>query len=214
MLILTTSGRRSIMRLCLISLTILLSLVTAQQASAALIQGDFRTESDLPYCCASGGPLVYEKLGASIGTGEELTSADFISNPSFWGGGVVHMDIDPLTNILTLISQDDWDFETFVAQITNIQFSTSETITGLSLITNDLTTPTFIPTLTFTANSVVINYDNGSFNAGGGFDFTGGTATFQLQTSLTSVPEPGSLALLGLGVSGLAFVRRRKAVAC
>ena len=36
------------------------------------------------------------------------------------------------------------------------------------------------------------------------------TVTMSLRN--TNIPEPGSLALLGLGLSGLAFVRRRKAL--
>jgi hypothetical protein len=109
-------------------------LLITGNVEAAILSGDFRTESDLPYCCDRAGPLVYENIGAAVGAGEELTGANFVQNPSNWGGGVVHMDLDPLTNILTLHSQDIWDFETFDAWITNIVFDAGERITGLSLI--------------------------------------------------------------------------------
>lgn len=43
-------------------------------------------------------------------------------------------------------------------------------------------------------------------------DYQYAYASFEINAISATVPEPGSLALLGLGMSGLAFVRRRKAV--
>jgi hypothetical protein len=133
-------------------------LFVAQAASATLVSGDFRTESDLPG--SSVGPLVYQSLEQIIGAGYELDSGDYLENPSNWGGGVVWMDYNPTTNILTLASQDTWDFQTFDAWITNISFDLAgEYISDISLISNGLTDPSFAPSLSFTNDSLHVGYD-------------------------------------------------------
>lgn len=179
--------------------------LAALNANAAIVSADFRNESDLPYCCARSGPEVLESIGQAVGAGVELNGTASFSNPSGWGGGIVYVDLNPTTNILTLLSQDTWDFQTFSAQLSNIAFSASETITGLTLLSNNLTTTGLTPSLSFTGNSISIEYDTPSV-----FNFTGGTATFQILTSsLQSVPEPSSIALLGLSLFGLASMRRK-----
>jgi hypothetical protein len=190
---------------CILVVLVTLSAATVQ---AAMTTGDFRTESDLPYVGHTQGPLVYEALGATIGGGVELDSSHYVENPSSWGGGVVHMDLDPTTNILTLDSQDTWDFQTFDAWITNIAFGAGEAITGITMLTNDLTTPVVAPTLAFTDNSVHIGYDIG---AGSFFDFTEGTATFQISTSaIPAVPAPSAVLLGSLGAGLVGWMKRRK----
>ncbi|WP_200882560.1 hypothetical protein [Methylobacter sp. BBA5.1] len=194
------------LRSAIVLITVL--LVTGN-VEAAILSGDFRTESDLPYCCGGGRPLVHENIGAPVGDGAELTGANFVENPSNWGGGVVHMDLDPLTNILTLHSQDIWDFETFDAWITNIVFDAGERITGLSLISGNITDLGLAAILNFSDNSVHIRYDVGAGNPT--FDFTGGRAQFQITTDVSAVPVPAAVWLFGSGLMGLLGFNRKRA---
>ncbi len=191
-------------------LTILAGVLfgAAVSLQAQLITADFRTESDLPNVTWKVPyPLVYENLGVSVGPGFELTSANFVSNPSNWGGGVVHIDWNPTNNLLTLASQDTWDFQTFVAKINNIS---GASIVGFSMVSNNLTQDGIVPSLSFTGTSLSILYD-GRPSEQGDFNFSGNTATFQIVTSTGApVPEPSTYGLLGAGVLvGLAFWRRR-----
>jgi hypothetical protein len=174
------------------------ALFAVAPANAAVIGADFRTETDLP--SLGSGPLIYENLGASVGAGYELDNAHFSENPSGWKGGVVWLNYDPTTNILTLDSQDTRDFFIFDVWISGISFdSIGEHITGITTLSNELIRPLREPTLSFTDDSLHISYDSAS-----SFFFTESTATFQI----TTIPEPTSLALLSLG--GVALLRRRK----
>jgi hypothetical protein len=179
----------------------------AGTAQAAMTTGDFRTESNLPDY-RNGLPLVYQALGATIDGGVELDSGDLLENPDNWGGGVVHMDLDPTTNILTLDSQDTWDFQTFDAWISNVTFDASEVITGITMLSNNLTDAGIVPTLAYTDDSVHISYDY----VPNVFNFTGQTATFQVTTSagLPAVPAPSAILLGSLGASLVGWMKRRK----
>ncbi len=192
------------MRRMLMNVAILVFGLWGISAHAAISSGDFRTESDLPNYSAAG-PLVYQNLGASVGAGYELNSSHFVANPSGWSGGVVFMDLNPFTNILTLASQDTWDFQTFVAGISNMSFSAGEVITGISLISDNLLDHLVIPTLSFTSNSILISYDY----TPDVFKFTQGSATFQL-TTVAAVPEPEIYAMMGLGLGLMGWVSRRR----
>jgi Ca2+-binding RTX toxin-like protein len=185
-----------------------IALLFTGVTNATIISGDFRTESDLPYCCGSFGPLVYENLNATVGAGDELTGANFVSNPDNWGGGLVFIDLDPTTNIITLNSQDEFDFETFTASISNIIFDAGEVITGLSWISGNLTDLGIPEILSFTGNSVSVSYDVGSGNDT--FDFNLTQAQFQIETQSDSVavPAPASILLVSLGL--LMLVGRKR----
>lgn len=188
-------------------LLLILLISISVNTNAAIVSGDFRSEGDLPYCCGSSGPLVYENLNAPVGAGIELTAANLLSNPSFWQPGLVHIDLDPTTNILTLDSQDTLDFEIFDFWITNISFDASEIITGVSLISDNITNLGLSALLTFTDNSIHINYDIGAGNPV--FNFTGNQAQFQISTGTPSVPAPAAAWLLASGLIGLVGVRKK-----
>jgi hypothetical protein len=179
------------------------SLFIANSAFAAITSGDFRTESNLPDY-RSGTALVYEHLNAAVDNSVELNNAHLSSNPDGWGGGVVWLDLNPSNNILTLHSQDTWDFQTFSAKLSNLTFNAGERITGISWLGGNLVNVGLTPTLSFTNNSVSIAYDYRP----GTFNFTGGSANFQLVTA--PVPEPETYALMGMGLLGLLAARKRK----
>jgi hypothetical protein len=182
-----------------------LALFVSGFANAGLIFGDFRTESNLPEY-RTGSALVYQNIGQSIAPGYELDNSDFLENPDNWGGGVVWLDYDVNTGILLLDSQDNMDFQTFSASISNITFDIAgEYIDGISMLTNNLVTSNLAPTLSFTNDSIQVFYSDYL-----DFNFTGGSATFQITTSVKQVSEPSTLVIFALGIMGLASRRFKK----
>jgi len=179
-----------------------LMFFAALSAHAGIVSADFRTEADLPN---SGiGPLVHERLGATPGSGFELDRSDFVSNPSNWGGGEVWLDLDSSTNVLSLFSQDTWDFYTFRVTLRNI---TGATINGIELLSNNLTDTGLVPELSYTGDSVTIFYNSLTSS----FNFTGGAATFALLIDAPAeVPEPQMVLLFGAGIALFGLARRRK----
>ncbi|GGD63363.1 PEP-CTERM sorting domain-containing protein [Lacimicrobium alkaliphilum] len=199
----------SVTKLCRMGSVLGLTLLLSFAAKATLISADFRTEANLPDV-RNGLPLIHETLGQSIGAGAELNGTHFVQNPDNWGGGEVWMDYDTDTNILTLDSQDTWDFKTFDAWISNIVFSQpGQSIMGISLLSDNLTNVGVTADLSFTADSLHISYDYQPDS----FDFTGGSATFQIElgeTDVIAVPEPLPLTLFALGLVGLVLTRRKQ----
>ncbi len=179
-------------------------LASSFSASAAAVSADFITEGDLPYCCVRSGPVIYQTLGAPIGSGVEHAPSQPTSNPSNWLGGLVYVDYKPETNAITLTAQDDLDFETYGIKINNLVFNAGEVVSGVSLVSNNLTDPTIVPTFSFTSNSVFISFNTGS--AIGGFEFViGQTAVFKVTVSQGNVPVPGAALLVALGLVAMAL---------
>lgn len=173
-------------------------------AQATLLTADFRNESDF---FTSSGPLVYQSLARSVGAGDEISGTSLLQNPSFFTGGVVYVDFNPTSMLLTLKSRDTGDFDTFDAYVSGASFSgVGEQFSGLSLVSGKLTT-TGAPTLSFTGDSLHIQY-----SVNDGFNFSGGTAVFQVATTVNAlppVPEPETWAML-LGGMGLLTARLRR----
>ena len=195
----------------LISLKFFFALaVFSTSAQATLLLADFRNESDLPRYGGSG-PLVYQNLGAVIGSGVELDISHFLSNPTPWWAGSVTANLDPLTSLLILTSQSINPFQTFTATLNNIIFSNpGEVITGVSLVSGNLTNTGITPSISFTENSLLISYAVPNVAAGDLFFFTGSDAIFQITTGISAIPEPGSmLAIAGLLGAGTLLRNRR-----
>jgi hypothetical protein len=176
-------------------------LGTACAAQAGIIRADFRTEADLP-SYGSVGPKVYQRLDVEVGAGYELDGKDFLSNDSGFDGGEVWIDLNPLTNILTLLARDRLDFQSFRVSLNNI---VGGNITGIARLSDTLTDIGTAPMLDFSADALSIVYNI----VPGSFEFRG-SASFQLLTAdPAAVPEPAALALFGLG-AGLLGLSRRK----
>ena len=93
-------------------------------------------------------------------------------------------------------------FESFAASLGDsvlVSAFNGAALVGSSLVTAD----TFLDFSSFGSITSLLFDDNNSTAAGIGF----GDFLF----SAAAVPEPGTLALLGLGLAGLGFARRRKA---
>lgn len=190
-------------------------LAPSSAYAVTVVQGDFSTASDLPFCCARSGARTTSVTGAAVGAGTELQNQG-LSNPSAWMGGQVWMDLDPTTWVLTLTALDNLDFQTFSARIANLQFDTPGAfISGVSLLSNGLTSTGLTPLLSFTSNSVSVDYSTPLF-----FYFvSNGTARFQLDIdvdslasmpAVTPIPEPGTYALMALGLAAVGFAARKR----
>ena len=75
-----------------------------------------------------------------------------------------------------------------------------QTITGLSIASNTGFSGSIVNNFSFTSNSITFDFNPSSQR----------TADSVLVFNIQQVPEPATLALLGLGLAGLGFSRRKQ----
>lgn len=187
-------------------------------AAADVIQADYLETLALPYY--GTGVRVEQLLGVTFpASSPQLTAADTISNPSKWNNSL-NVSFDPTTDILSLTGDGDNDYQIITVTLSDLMFNVpGEIVTGITPISvgnavypdtgdsNDaLTTTPF-----FTANSFGVTYSAANIDTTDNeFLIQGETDTFQVSFGTSSVPEPGTLGLTGIGAAVLLCWRRRK----
>ena len=190
-------------------------LIGAGTARANITSADFEESLNF-YPTACSNARVLQALGRAVGPGVELGEADEIANPCGYGDSFL-VDVDPVTNRVTLTPSGSNNYQVIDIQITNINTG-GQAITGLTPISDNIidvaSSAPFTRTLGSTANSLSIHYDvvTKSFPGAGRLEFSTGSAVFQIQfggaPTTTDVPtlSPALLALLALLVAGAGFV--------
>jgi hypothetical protein len=187
----------------------------AVPAHAGLLGGtaDFSESLDVPYFHQTG-PLVVGVTGATIDGSTELTSANVISNPSNYSDNILAATLGD--TVLSLAAPVFQDWQTITFTISNIVIPDAETITGFTQTSagaistgGSFPSDPFTTSTSFTANSLSVTYSVNSVGTGKEFYFSSDSAPDTFAIDVETVPEPASIAVMAIGLAGLALRRRR-----
>ena len=187
-------------------LAALLTLAFASQANAVVFTEDFEanfpawesgwlgTNSNLQNYYGIGAGRGNNPDGLWIQDGLSLTNATEITFGAGFGAGITNFSID------------------ITSWIGNLVFNAYD-MNGISLMSTVITSyagaytdPGTYQTIAFSSSNGVSRFEI----LGGGIEGNTSIDNVIVSTDAIQVPEPASLALMGLGLAGLAALRRRK----